>query len=140
MNFIDVYERTGAYPADLPFTPGREAAGVVDAVGPGVSPFSPGDRVGYAMHRGAYAEMALVPWDRLVPVPDSVGLDLAAAVLLQGMTAHYLTHDTYPLQRGDTALVHAAAGGVGHLLVQLARRRVAEIPQARRRIESGWSQ
>jgi NADPH2:quinone reductase len=127
VNFIDVYYRTGQYKAALPLTPGSEAAGIVDAVGPGVTDLRPGDRVAYAMVLGAYAEYAIVPADRLVPVPEGVDTQLAAAVMLQGMTAHYLTHSTYPLKPGDTALVHAAAGGVGLLLVQVAKRRGARV-------------
>ena len=123
VNFIDVYHRTGRYPGQLPITPGMEGAGVVDALGPDVSELKPGDRVAYAMHQGSYGEYAVVPAWRLVLIPDSVDTRLAAAVMLQGMTAHYLTHTIYPLRPGDTALVHAAAGGVGLLLVQMAKRR-----------------
>lgn len=122
VNFIDVYQRTGAYKMPLPFTPGMEAAGVVDAVGEGVTGVKVGDRVAYAMHAGSYAEQAIVPAGKLVPVPDGVGLDVAAAVMLQGMTAHYLALGTFPLQKGQKALVHAAAGGVGLLLTQIAKR------------------
>jgi NADPH2:quinone reductase len=121
VNFIDVYHRTGLYPVELPSVPGVEAAGVVDAVGPGVEGVAPGDRVGWVMLRGAYAERAVVPADRLVPLPDAIAPEDAAAVLLQGMTAHYLVRSTRPLTSGDTALVHAAAGGVGLLLVQMAK-------------------
>lgn len=127
VNFIDVYHRTGLYALERPFTLGSEAAGEVDAVGPGVSEFRQGDRVAYAMERGAYAEYALVPAWKLVHVPEGIGLDTAAAVMLQGMTAHYLTHSTYPLREGQSALVHAAAGGVGLLLVQVAKRRGARV-------------
>ncbi len=127
VNFIDIYQRTGQYRGQLPLTLGVEAAGVVDAVGPGVSDVKSGDRVAYAMQQGSYAEYATVPAWKLVLVPDGIDLRLAAAVMLQGMTAHYLTHSTYPLQPGDTALVHAAAGGVGLLLVQLAKRRGARV-------------
>jgi len=127
VNFIDVYHRTGLYPRALPFILGEEAAGVVDAVGAGVTEVRPGDRVAYAMHSGSYAEYALVPAWKLVPLPAHVDTRQAAAVMLQGMTAHYLTHTTYPLQPGDTALVHAAAGGTGLLLVQLAKRRGARV-------------
>lgn len=127
LNFIDIYNRTGSYPMDPPFTPGREAAGVVDAVGEGVSGVSEGDRVGFVMRPGAYAEHVVVPAEVLVPVPDAVDLETAAAVLLQGMTAHYLAVSTYPLQEGDDALVHAAAGGVGHLLVQICKLRGARV-------------
>lgn len=121
VNFIDVYFRTGLYKADLPFTPGSEAAGIVESVGEGVTVVKPGDRVAYAMARGSYAEYALVPAEQLVPLPDAIDLHTAAAALLQGMTAHYLTHSTYPLKPGDKALVHAAAGGAGRLIVQMAK-------------------
>lgn len=121
VNFIDVYHRTGLYKIEPPFTPGMEGAGVVEAIGPEVTGWKPGDRVAYAMTRGSYAEFATVPEDKLVAVPAGVGLDVAAATMLQGMTAHYLTRSTYPLKRGETALVHAAAGGTGQILVQLAK-------------------
>lgn len=127
VNFIDVYERTGAYPVAVPFTPGREAAGLVDDVGPGVTDFAPGDPVAWATARGAYAGSAIVPADQLVAVPEGVELDTAAALLLQGLTAHYLSHDTFPVGPGQVALVHAAAGGVGLLLVQLAKQRGATV-------------
>lgn len=127
INYIDIYQRKGQYPDPLPVVLGREAAGVVDAVGPGVSDLTPGTRVVYAMHVGAYAEYAVVPARRLVPIPDAIDVRSAAAVMLQGLTAHYLTHSTYPLQPGDSALVHAAAGGVGLLLIQLAKRRGAHV-------------
>jgi NADPH:quinone reductase len=120
VNFIDVYHRTGLYPKPLPFTPGVEGAGVVEAVGPGVEDVAVGDRVAWALHPGSYAEAAVVPSWRLAHVPDELTLDVAAALMVQGMTAHYLVEDTYPLTAGDVALVHAAAGGVGLLLVQLA--------------------
>lgn len=120
INFIDVYLREGRYPAKLPFVLGQEAAGVVTAVGPEVKSFKLGDRVAWTGVLGAYSEYAAVPADRLVPVPQSVSERDAAAAMLQGMTAHYLCHDTYPLKRGEAALVHAAAGGVGLLLVQMA--------------------
>ena len=122
VNFIDIYHRTGLYPLPLPFVPGLEAAGTVEAVGAGVNDFSVGDRVAYSTQLGAYAEYAVVPAEKVVSVPDGVSLTDAAAVMLQGMTAHYLTHSTYPLQAGETALIHAAAGGVGLLLVQLAKK------------------
>ena len=122
LNYIDVYHRTGLYPSiNMPFTPGMEGAGVVEAVGPGVTEVSVGDRVGYAMHQGSYTEAAIVPSEVLVPLPDSIDMQSAAAAMLQGMTAHYLTRSTYPLSTGDTALVHAAAGGVGLLLIQMAK-------------------
>lgn len=127
VNFIDIYHRTGKYPNDLPITPGLEAAGVVDAVGDEVAGIVPGDRVAYAMGMGSYAEYNTVPAWQVVPVPDDIDFERAAAVMLQGMTAHYLSHTTYPLQSGDTALVLAAAGGVGHLLVQLAKKRGAHV-------------
>jgi NADPH2:quinone reductase len=127
VNYIDIYQRKGQYPDPLPVIPGREAAGVVDAVGPGVSDLMPGARVVYAMHVGSYAEYAVVPARRLVPIPDAIDARVAAAAMLQGLTAHYLTYSTYPLQPGDTALIHAAAGGVGLLLVQMAKRRGAKV-------------
>ena len=127
VNFIDIYHRTGLYPGQLPITPGMEGAGLVDAVGPGVSNVRVGERVAYAMQQGSYAQYAVVPSWRLVPIPDDVATPSAAAVMLQGMTAHYLTHSTYPLQPGEAALVHAAAGGVGLLLVQIAKRRGARV-------------
>ena len=122
VNFIDVYHRTGLYPGALPFTPGMEAAGVVEAVGPGVYEVEVGDRVAYAMERGSYAERAVVPAWKLVRLPEGLDAEAGAAAMLQGMTAHYLTRSTYPLAGGETALVHAAAGGVGLLLVQMAAR------------------
>jgi len=127
VNFIDVYQRTGLYPVQTPFTLGMESAGVVDAVGEGVTEVKKGDRVAYAMILGSYAEYAVVPAARLVPVPSSVDVKSAAALMLQGMTAHYLTHSTYVLRKGDTALVHAAAGGVGLLLIQIAKQRAANV-------------
>jgi NADPH2:quinone reductase len=127
VNFIDIYHRTGSYPHDLPFTPGLEAAGVVEALGPGVTEFGPGDRVAYSSQIGAYAQYSLVPADKLVPVPAEVQLNQAAAVLLQGMTAHYLTHSTYPLQPEHTCLIHAAAGGTGQMVVQMAKMRGAMV-------------
>ncbi|NWG20139.1 MAG: quinone oxidoreductase [Chloroflexi bacterium] len=122
VNFIDIYHRSGQYQGILPLTPGMEAAGIVDAVGPDVADVTSGDRVAYAMQQGAYAEYAIVPAAKLVPVPAGVASQQAAAVMLQGMTAHYLAYSTYPLRQGDVALIHAAAGGVGLLLVQIARR------------------
>ncbi|MBV6430886.1 MAG: 2-haloacrylate reductase [Bryobacteraceae bacterium] len=127
VNFIDIYFRIGLYKADLPLIPGMEAAGVVESVGAGVDAVAPGDRVAYAMSRGSYAEYAVVPAATLVPVPASVSLADAAAVMLQGMTAHYLSHSTFPLSKGHTALIHAAAGGTGALLVQMARMRGATV-------------
>ncbi|MGH8883917.1 MAG: quinone oxidoreductase family protein [Egibacteraceae bacterium] len=127
LNFIDVYHRTGAYKLDLPFTPGMEAGGVVDAVGPGVTDLGEGSRVAFASQLGAYAEHVVVSAAGAVRVPDGVGTRVAAAVMLQGMTAHYLTHSTVRLRKGRTVLVHAAAGGVGHLLTQIARRLGARV-------------
>jgi NADPH2:quinone reductase len=120
VNFIDTYQREGRYKVPLPFVLGQEGAGVVTAVGPEVKSAKPGDRVAWAGVLGSYAEFAAIPGDRLVQVPQGVSDQQAAAVMLQGMTAHYLSHDTFPLKRGQTALVHAAAGGVGQLLVQMA--------------------
>ncbi len=127
INFIDTYKRGGLYPVPLPHTLGQEAAGTVTAVGEGVVDFAVGDRVASAAVNGAYASEALVPAAQAVAVPDGVALELAAAVLLQGLTAHYLATDTWPLAAGDTALVHAAAGGVGLLLVQMAKLRGARV-------------
>jgi NADPH2:quinone reductase len=120
VNFIDVYNREGRYKVPLPFTPGQEGAGVVSAVGSDVREVAIGDRVAYTSVLGSYAEYAVVPADRLVKIPDGVSDRQAAAAMLQGMTAHYLVHDTYPLKKGETTLIHAAAGGVGLLLVQMA--------------------
>ena len=121
VNFIDVYFRTGLYKASLPFIPGMEAAGTVEAVGHQVTTVAPGHRVAYAMSLGAYADCALVPAKLLIELPDKVDFQTAAALMLQGMTAHYLTHSTFPLRSGETALIHAAAGGAGLLLVQMAK-------------------
>ncbi len=123
VNFIDVYHRTGAYRRAVPFIPGMEAAGTVRELGPAVDGVQVGDRVAWVNVHGGYAERAAVPADRLIPIPDEISTDTAAAVLLQGMTAHYLVHDVHPVREGDTVLVHAAAGGVGLLLTQLARLR-----------------
>lgn len=120
VNFIDVYYREGRYKAVMPFVPGQEAAGEVVAVGANVTNLKVGDRVAYTMVLGSYAEYSAVAADRLVKIPEGVSYQQAAAAMLQGMTAHYLSHDTYPLKKGETALVHAAAGGVGLLLVQMA--------------------
>jgi NADPH2:quinone reductase len=123
LNFIDVYYRTGLYKAPkFPFTPGMEAAGTVTAVGPNVSEIKVGDRVAWAMAMGAYAEYAAVVAWKLVKLPDNVDFEQGAAIMLQGMTAHYLSHSTFPLKSGHTALVHAGAGGVGLLLTQIARK------------------
>lgn len=127
VNFIDVYFREGRYPASLPFISGQEAAGVVTAIGNEVRDVRPGDRVAYTGVRGGYAEYAAVPTDRLVQIPDQIDFNDAAAAMLQGMTAHYLSHSTYPIQHGDTVLIHAAAGGVGSLLVQMAKKLGARV-------------
>jgi len=121
VNFIDVYYREGRYKAVLPFVPGQEGAGQISSVGPDVKQLKVGDRVAYTAIMGSYAEYAVVPEDRLVKIPQGVSYQQAAGAMLQGMTAHYLSHDTYPLKKGETALVHAAAGGVGLLLVQMAK-------------------
>lgn len=121
LNFIDVYYRTGLYPAPLPFTPGMEAAGIVEEVGEGVTDLLPGDRVGYGQSPlGAYAERRLIPADKLIRLPDWVGDDMAAAMLLQGLTAQYLLRQTFHVKPRDTILIHAAAGGVGLLVSQWA--------------------
>src|SRR4051794_40009652 len=127
VNFIDVYFRTGLYTAESPTAIGSEAAGLVERVGPGVTEVNVGDRVAYTMVRGSYAEYAVVPAAKLVPVPAGVSLDLAAAVMLQGTTAHYLTRSTFPLEPSHTCLVHAAAGGLGSVLVQMAKARGARV-------------
>jgi NADPH2:quinone reductase len=127
VNYIDTYHRSGQYKLEPPFTPGMEGGGIVDAVGKGVTAVSPGDKVAYAMHIGAYADYAIVPAWRLVKVPESVDIDVATAVMLQGTTAHYLTHATYPIRDNDIVLIHAAAGGVGLLLVQMAKLRGAKV-------------
>ncbi|MBA2529730.1 MAG: quinone oxidoreductase [Euzebyales bacterium] len=127
VNFIDTYQRSGAYPMETPFTLGSEAAGTVAALGPGVTGLEEGAVVAFAMVLGAYAEQAIVSADRLVPVPEGVDPAGAAAAMLQGMTAHYLATSTVPLREGDRVLVHAAAGGVGLLLTQIAKRRGAVV-------------
>ena len=127
VNFIDVYKRMGLYKVPLPATLGEEGAGTVAAVGEGVTELKVGDRVAWASVLGAYAEFAVVPAARLVPLPNTVSATQGAAVMLQGMTAHYLATSTYPLKSGDTCVVHAAAGGVGLLLVQIAKRRGARV-------------
>ena len=144
INYIDIYFRTGLYPGSFPFVPGQEAAGTVAALGDGVTEVSPGDRVAYATSRGSYAEYAVVPAAKLLPVPDDVELTDAAAGLLQGMAAYYLTHETYAIMPRDIVLVHAAAGGLGLLLVQMARIRGARVigtvsspEKARRAREAG---
>ena len=127
VNFIDTYKRSGQYRLPLPAVLGEEGAGTVDALGPGVTDLHVGDHVAYAMFAGSYAEYAVVPASRLVPVPPGIDLQQAAALMLQGMTAHYLATSTYPLQPGETALVHAAGGGVGQLLTQVAKLRGARV-------------
>jgi NADPH2:quinone reductase len=127
VNFIDVYFREGRYPTPLPFVDGQEGAGVVTDIGSEVTNVKVGDRVSYTGVPGSYAQYAAVPSVRLVHIPDDVSFDLAAAVMLQGMTAHYLLNSTYKLQSGEVALIHAAAGGVGLLLVQLAKRAGARV-------------
>lgn len=127
VNFIDIYQRLGQYKMPLPFTLGLEGAGVVDALGEGVSDLSVGQRVAWGMVGGAYAEYATIPAARVVPVPDSISDNQAAAIMVQGLTAHYLTTSTWPLQATDTALIHAAAGGTGRLLLQAAKRRGARV-------------
>jgi NADPH:quinone reductase len=121
VNYIDIYFRKGVYPAPPPIILGSEGAGTVEAVGPDVQNIAPGDRVAYAMPRGSYAEYQAVPAWQLVKIPASVDFETAAAAMLQGMTAHYLTHSTYPLKPGDACLIHAAAGGTGRLIVQMAK-------------------
>ncbi|MDQ2856213.1 MAG: quinone oxidoreductase [Acidobacteriota bacterium] len=121
VNFIDVYFREGRYPAPPPFIIGQEGSGVVSEVGSNVTNMKAGDRVAYTGVMGSYAEYAAAPADRLIKIPDELDFNQAAAAMLQGMTAHYLSHSTYPLQSGETALIHAAAGGVGQLLVQMAK-------------------
>jgi len=144
VNYIDVYMRTGQYKMSLPGTVGLEAAGVVQELGPGVTTVKVGDRVAYCGVPGAYAELAAVPADRLVQLPDGIDARQGAAAMLQGMTAHYLTHSTYPVRSGDSCLVHAAAGGVGLLLCQIAKKRGARVfgtvsteEKARRAREAG---
>jgi NADPH2:quinone reductase len=127
VNFIETYQRSGAYAVELPFTPGAEAAGTVEALGEGVADFAPGDRVAFAEGRGTYGEFALVDADRALPVPEGVDLETAAALPLQGMTAHYLINSTFPVQSGHAVLVHAGAGGVGLLLIQLLKAKGARV-------------
>ncbi|MQA24024.1 MAG: zinc-binding dehydrogenase [Micromonosporaceae bacterium] len=128
VNFIDTYHRSGYYPTTLPFTPGVEGVGVVlEAGSEAAGEFAPGDRVGWVMGRGSYAERVALPMARVVPIPETVGSELAAASLLQGVTAHYLTNDTYAVRPGDTVLVHAAAGGMGLLLTQMSKLKGARV-------------
>ncbi|WP_213803499.1 quinone oxidoreductase [Granulicella sp. dw_53] len=127
VNFIDTYYREGRYPAELPYVLGEEAAGTVAAVGDGVTTLKEGDRVAWCSIPGTYAEFAVAPADRLVPIPDGVSFEQAAAAMLQGMTAHYLSHSAYPIQNGDEVLIHAGAGGTGLLLTQMAKARGARV-------------
>jgi NADPH2:quinone reductase len=126
INFIDVYQRSGLYKVPLPYTPGMEGAGTVEKAGPGCD-LAPGSRVAWAMAPGAYAEYATVPAAKLVPIPEGVGFEAAAAVMLQGMTAHYLSESTFPAKSGDVAVVHAGAGGTGLLLIQLLKSKGATV-------------
>jgi len=121
VNFIDIYQRNGLYPVELPYTLGLEGAGIVESVAPGVKDLKAGDRVAFAGAPGSYAQYTVVPAEKLVTIPAELTYLQAAAAMLQGMTAHYLSHSTYPLKQGDSCLIHAAAGGVGLLLVQLAK-------------------
>ncbi|WP_372719473.1 quinone oxidoreductase [Immundisolibacter sp.] len=127
VNFIDIYHRTGFYPQPLPFVPGLEGAGLVDAVGAGVTRYQPGDRVAYPNATAAYAQFTCLAQERVVPVPEGLDLELAAAAMLQGLTAHALTHSAYAIQPADTVLIHAAAGGAGQMLVQMAKLRGARV-------------
>ncbi len=127
VNFVDIYQRRGTYPLKLPFIPGLEAAGVVEAIGEKVSGFQPGDRVAYTGHAGSYSEYTTIAVSKLIPLPESLSFTEGAAFPLQGMTAHYLLHEFRRLKPGDTVLVHAAAGGVGGLLVQWAKHLGAEV-------------
>lgn len=127
VNFIDIYKRNGQYKVPMPFVVGEECAGMVDAVGAGVSEFKVGDRVASAFTPGAYAEYALTAANKLVPLPSGASSKQAAALMLQGMTAHYLTHSTFAIKPGDTVLIHAAAGGTGALTVQMAKLRGARV-------------
>ncbi|MFI7610657.1 quinone oxidoreductase family protein [Nonomuraea terrae] len=127
VNFIDIYHRSGAYALDLPSSIGSEGAGTVSAVGPGVEGVAVGDTVAWANVIGSYAEKAVAPADRVVPVPEGVSAEVAAAAMLQGMTAHYLTHSTHEVREGDRVLIHAGAGGMGQLLIQLAKLKGAKV-------------
>jgi NADPH:quinone reductase len=127
VNFIDVYQREGRYKVPLPYVPGQEAAGVVVGLGPGASGFKVGDRVAYCHILGAYAEYAAVPVSMLIAIPEGITVQQAAAAMLQGMTAHYLAHSTYAIKSGDAVLIHAGAGGVGLLLIQMAKRLGARV-------------
>jgi len=121
VNFIDIYLREGRYPSSLPFIPGQEAAGIVAALGPGVTAFKVGDRVAWCGIPGTYAQFAVAPVARMIAIPNGITTQQAAAAMLQGMTAHYLAYSTYPIQMGDAVLIHAGAGGVGLLLIQMTK-------------------
>lgn len=148
VNFIDIYQRMGLYPIPCPFTPGLEGAGTVEALGKGVTEVRPGDRVSwYASAPGSYADYVVVPASLLVPIPEGVDLKMAASAMLQGMTAHYLTHSAFPLDESHTCLVHAAAGGTGMLIVQMARKlgatvigTTSTVEKAQRAIEAGCNE
>ena len=127
VNFIDTYFREGRYPAQLPYTLGQEASGIIVSVAPDVTTVKPGDRVAWCLVPGTYAQLAVAPADRLVAIPDHVSFQQAAVAILQGMTAHYLAHSTYPIQSGDEVLIHAGAGGTGLLLIQMAKARGARV-------------
>jgi NADPH2:quinone reductase len=127
VNFIDTYLREGRYPAQLPYTLGQEAAGTVVSVAPDVTTVRAGDRVAWCLVPGTYAQLAIAPANRLIPIPDGITSQQAAAAILQGMTAHYLSHSTYPIQPGDEVLIHAGAGGTGLLLIQMAKARGARV-------------
>ena len=127
LNFIDTYHRGGLYPLEFPFIPGLEGAGTVSGVGDEVDGLSVGDRVGWTDVRGSYAERHVIPADRAIVIPDDLSTDVVAAVMLQGLTAHYLASDTFPLSQGDRCLIHAGAGGVGLLLTQVARMKGARV-------------
>jgi NADPH2:quinone reductase len=127
VNFIDVYHRNGLYPVQLPYVLGVEGSGTVSQIGSGVDTLAAGDRVAWASSAGTYAQYVAVPADKVVKIPEAIGFPEAAAAMLQGMTAHYLAVDTYPIQKGDTVLIHAGAGGVGQLLIQVAKNRGARV-------------
>src|SRR5262245_45042144 len=127
VNFIDIYQRSGQYKVALPFALGRDGAGTIEALGPGVNDLQEGQMVAWAGIQGSYATHVLAPADQLVPVPEGVEPGIAAASMVQGLTAHYLTHSTYPIQAGTSCVIHAAAGGVGQLFCQIARMRGASL-------------
>jgi NADPH2:quinone reductase len=127
VNFVDIYDRTGRYRTILPQTPGSEASGTIDSLGAGVTGLSVGQRVAYTLQKGAYAEYSAVLADRVVPLPDGVEFDVAAALMTQGLTAHYLSYSTFPISAEHVALVHAGGGGTGRLLIQLITMRGARV-------------